>query len=204
MVGMSTRDRLEDLFLSPRGLLGSVDLLVRERHTAALTVIYSAIDVAASLGVDGLRDVGRKDYEAWCNRWMTVVPNVGDPITGFDLYAARCAVLHTYGVESGLTRRGDRRRGSRDEPSRRARRIFPQWLDRGLGIRWNALERDIGDVGVVVVIEHLATALRAGVVRYIDHVTTTPELEAIANMRLGQVMQRTHYNALQRFMPQRF
>lgn len=57
--------------------------------------------------LDGPRareDVTRQDFVAWVDRYL----RPGSPLecTALELYGARCALLHTYGSESALSRAG--------------------------------------------------------------------------------------------------
>src|SRR5689334_17847090 len=75
---------------------------------AAVTLIYSGIDTMAALGMPETQEnVGHRDYVAWCERYLKMPGNV--PVTGIEWYAARCAVLHTHGVQSKLSRQGKAR-----------------------------------------------------------------------------------------------
>ena len=80
-----------------------------QRYRASIILIYSAIDSMASLTMpDTQVEVTRRDFIAWADKYIRIRgPNAP---TGTELYAARCAVLHGYGVESRLSRSGDARR----------------------------------------------------------------------------------------------
>jgi hypothetical protein len=72
---------------------------------AALTLIYSGIDTMACLGMpENQLDVTRKDFVDWCDRYIELDGNT--TVTGLEWYAARCGVLHSYGVKSKLSREG--------------------------------------------------------------------------------------------------
>ncbi len=75
---------------------------------AAVTLIYAGIDTMAFLGMpDTQLDVNHRDYVAWCDRYLKMPGKV--PVAGIEWYAARCAVLHTHGVQSKLSRNGQAR-----------------------------------------------------------------------------------------------
>jgi hypothetical protein len=53
------------------------------------------------------RDVTKADFVRWANSYT----ELDAPLTGEELYAARCGLLHTYSIESRLTRNGVREIG---------------------------------------------------------------------------------------------
>ena|SRR3990172_563770 len=74
-----------------------------EGSTAIL--ILSAIDAMAYLSTpDGQEDVTKTDFIDWVDRYIRF-PGA-EQLTGADLYGARCAMLHSYGVASRMSREG--------------------------------------------------------------------------------------------------
>ena len=70
---------------------------------SSLILIYSGIDAMAWLNMPSLQEnVNRQDFINWVEAYF---PNeFTSRISGIELYSARCAVVHSYGVESTLTR----------------------------------------------------------------------------------------------------
>ncbi len=50
------------------------------------------------------QDVMRDDFIKWADRYIRFPCQ--EQLTGLDIYGARCAMLHNYGVVSGLSRKG--------------------------------------------------------------------------------------------------
>jgi hypothetical protein len=72
---------------------------------SAVILILSGIDSMAFLNMPASqKDVTGNDYIEWADRYIKF-PCV-EKLTGADLYGARCAMLHTYGVVSKLSRDG--------------------------------------------------------------------------------------------------
>ncbi len=71
-----------------------------------LVLLYSGIDVAASLEPSTGSDVGER-FEKWVDRYMLTGRSL--PCTATELYAARCAVVHTYTPDSNLSKAGKAR-----------------------------------------------------------------------------------------------
>lgn len=69
-----------------------------------LILIYSAIDGAAWLS-HAEDDNKKEHFINWVNEW--IMPQKKLNCTAIDLYAARCALLHTYTSKARLTRQGD-------------------------------------------------------------------------------------------------
>lgn len=70
-------------------------LLLLEQHCywSVLVLGYSAIDTMAFLNLPAEKtDVMRSDFITWADRY--VVPEFNGQISGRDLYAARCTILH--------------------------------------------------------------------------------------------------------------
>ena len=71
-----------------------------------LVLLYSGIDVAASLEPSGGSAVGQR-FENWVDRYMLKGKSL--PCIAKDLYAARCAVVHTFTPDSHLSKTGKAR-----------------------------------------------------------------------------------------------
>jgi hypothetical protein len=71
-----------------------------------LVLLYSGIDVAASLEPSSGKGVGER-FEKWVDRYMLKGNSL--PCTATELYAARCAVVHTYTPDSNLSKAGKAR-----------------------------------------------------------------------------------------------
>ncbi len=85
-----------------RGIEISLD---NKCYGSALILIYAGIDAMANLGrpIDKT-EVTPEDFITWVNKYIFF--KTSEKITGEELYSARCAVLHTYGLESRMTRKG--------------------------------------------------------------------------------------------------
>ena len=86
------------------GIKRSIEVCMENNCFAAATILtYSGIDTMAYLSMPaGQVDVTRRDFIAWCDRFMRLPGN--EQIAGIEYYGARCSTLHTYGVDSKLSR----------------------------------------------------------------------------------------------------
>ena len=75
---------------------------------AALQLVFSAIDSLTKLCLpEGKNSSTRKDYAKWCEKYLLFESR--EKIKGIEWYAARCGLLHNYGIDSNLSRDGKAR-----------------------------------------------------------------------------------------------
>jgi hypothetical protein len=79
--------------------------LQKKLRLSALILIYSNIDILSYLHcANEINKTTRKDFKFWCKQYLMPNSNIG--CSANDLYAARCAVLHTGTPISDLSRKG--------------------------------------------------------------------------------------------------
>jgi hypothetical protein len=73
-----------------------------ECYGACLILIYCGIDAMSYLDMPTNRaEVHADDFIQWVEGYLSPnLKNSATQVTGKELYIARCAVVHTYGVES--------------------------------------------------------------------------------------------------------
>jgi hypothetical protein len=81
-------------------------LVIANRYLQALVVLYSAIDTLAWVSLES-GDVTRSAFYQWVDTYISPEKLIG--CTSQDLYAARCAVVHSSSTESKLSRDGKAR-----------------------------------------------------------------------------------------------
>ena len=79
------------------------NLVTANRYLQAVVLLYSAIDTLAWADLAS-GDVTRSDFCRWTTAYMNPDSKLG--CTAEDLYAARCALLHSAGAASRMTREG--------------------------------------------------------------------------------------------------
>jgi hypothetical protein len=147
-IGMELREKLDSL-------LDAVELLLSNKlHGPSLILIYSTIDVLAWLGRHETHpDVTRKDFITWAQTYLLPLPE--SKITATNLYSARCSVLHSYSVESRLSREQE------------AVEIFYAWGS----ATSSDLQRIIDSTGrnaIALQTENLVEALRRGIDKFLS------------------------------------
>ncbi len=87
-----------------RGIKQDIRLLL-DNHAwrGAILLTYAGMDTLAYLAMpSGRVKVERSDFIAWADQYVHFDGSV--QLSGEELYAARCATLHSYGTESYLNR----------------------------------------------------------------------------------------------------
>ena len=139
----------------------------------ALILIYSGIDIFASLGRPADKDkTTRKDYIRWCDNYL--IPQGKVSCSALDLYAARCGVVHTYSMESSLSEEG------------KANEIVYAWGNR----KPEDLQEVIDKVGFtqrVVHIETFAQAFREGASKFLAELDGDSEKADLVVSRAGKL-----------------
>jgi hypothetical protein len=160
------------------GIKRSIKLcLDNDCFAAALTLIYSGIDTMAALGMpETQEDVKPRDYVAWCEGFLKIPGNV--PVTGIEWYAARCAVLHTHGVQSKLSRQG------------KARKIG--YMDKA--IPEVVCRPEIDPTFIMVSIDALAQAFFDGIDKSLIYMFADSARRAIAEKRLPGLLVAGPFN----------
>jgi hypothetical protein len=75
-------------------------------YSSSLILTYCTIDMLAWLAMPCERTRSTKtDFVSWVKKYL--LPGSGLSVTAIDLYAARCALVHTYTSRSSLIEKGD-------------------------------------------------------------------------------------------------
>jgi hypothetical protein len=88
------------------GIKKGIQVAVRSNcYGSAVILILSGIDSMAFLNMPANQiDVTRTDFIEWAEKYIKFPCR--EQLTGSDLYGARCAMLHSYGVVSKMSREG--------------------------------------------------------------------------------------------------
>lgn len=88
------------------GIKGDIEFVYSNgRIRATLVLIYAGIDAMATLNMaNNQEEVRRKDFIDWVDKYLHIPGDI--QLTGVDFYGARCALLHSYGVQSRLSSQG--------------------------------------------------------------------------------------------------
>jgi hypothetical protein len=155
---------LEDIALQPyfqaiRQLKDSIeDCVSKGRVLSCLTLLYSAIDIFASLERQPNKGT-RGSFVRWVDTYM--LPNSALQFSSIDLYAARCGIVHAFSAESDLSRSG------------KARKIVYAWGTASAESLRHA-GQSLGRNEVSVHVRDLIDGFGLAIVKYIDDVVDHP------------------------------
>lgn len=136
-------------------LFDGVQVCLREKlYLPSIILIYSAIDIVASLDRHPSEGT-RASFTRWVKSYLLVARPL--PCTALELYAARCAILHTLTAVADLTQSGK---------ARPIVYVLGTWKAADLQ---KALER-LGRREVVVHIGDLLEAFFAGVKTFLEEI----------------------------------
>lgn len=161
--------------------IAAIQLCVEHGHRMpALILIFTGIDFMASLNrPESEPDVRRQDFLDWAEKY--VLPNGDFSCSSLDLYAARCALVHTYTPISKLSRQ------------KKAKEILYSW-GKADGKGAQAFLDEIGiTTNVVVHIDDLIAAFRAGVEQFVRDMARYARKGALARRRANKVFQDQRY-----------
>jgi hypothetical protein len=135
-------------------------------------LILSSIDSMAYLGMPAnQQDVRRDDFIKWADRYIKF--SCKEQLTGLDLYGARCAMLHSYGVVSELGRKGQCR--------------MVGYMDKSVPeVRYNP---DVKKDFVLVSVAALAEAFFRGIDQFLVDLFTDRRRAEVAEKRLQRFIQ---------------
>lgn len=140
-------------------LTGAIRLTLKaKKHIPTLILVYSAIDMLAWLTRPLKQaDVERHDFIAWVDQYLLCESKL--LCSSIDLYAARCAIVHSSQAESKLSREG------------KAKQIWYAWgqadVDR---LRTRIHKSKLNKIAVAVHVEDLIEALEHGISKFITSI----------------------------------
>ena len=156
--GLPHRENMIDLGFAP--IYEAVELCLAQRwQLPALMLIYAAIDIAGWWSSERKQGV-KASFTAFADRYMLNGSSM--LASSMDLYAARCAVLHTYTSQSDLNSQG------------KARVVGYAWGDADVRDLQTSFDR-MGEGDMVAVhINELFAALRRGVEQLSADISADP------------------------------
>ncbi len=150
-----------------------------ECYGACLILIYCGIDAMSYLDMPlGKTGVHADDFIQWAERYLSPnLKNQATYITGEELYSARCAVVHTYTVESRKTKGG-------------STRAIGYTIGGGQSIAWDA---KIAPNLVVLRLEILRGAFFTAIDRFLTEGYADKQKQPILETRLRKLLNTIPY-----------
>jgi len=158
-----------------KGIRAGIDLTIEHNClSSAVALILSGIDAMAYLAMpENQEDVTRRDFVEWAEKYIHFPEH--EQLTGLDLYGARCAILHSFGAQSKLSKEG------------KCRLIL--WMDHAFP---PVLSKPELPGYVMVAVDSLRDALSAGIDQFLIDVFKDPKSirARLANKRLNTLIQK--------------
>ncbi len=146
------------------------DCLKAKQILPALILIYVGIDVVASLDRHPA-EWTKAAFIRWSNQYLLQVK--GLPCTALELYAGRCAVVHSLAAESDLSRGGE------------ARPLIYAWGNASAEDLQKASNACNESPHAAIHVSDLLEGFRTGLVSYLDELEQDPDREARARENAG-------------------
>jgi len=146
-------------------------------YGSAVVLILSGIDTMAYLGMPAeQQDVTRRDFVEWVEKYLKLQSE--EQVTGLELYAARCGMLHSHSTQSAINR------------NRECRQIG--YISRFVSpVLYNP---EVSEDLVLVSIEALAEAFYEGIDRFLVDVYLDRQRAEAADARFQYVVQEMEAN----------
>ena len=164
----------EDIFKNYVHELNDSILLLREKKklNATLMIIYSGIDIMASLGIpEEQEEVTKHDYISWVNDFMLNKSELS--CDAEDLYSARCGILHTGRPESKMTK------------DKKAKLYCYGYIN---PVRYNKELSKTHKDAIFINIDHLITAFSKGILSFLKSLLNDIERLRIFDQRLRKIL----------------
>ncbi len=157
------------------GICADIQFVLKHgRNRAALVLIYSGIDAIASLEKPKAPGKVQEHFVDWVETYMEFK---NGRVTGVELFAARCGMLHAYSPISDLSKKGKAR-------------LIGYTVDGGPDVLESPGVKDL----VLLSVEGLAFAFFRGIVNYLEILKTDTEKRSAIAPRLLLMFQELDLN----------
>ena len=157
-------DALEKNFYN---IIKSIELCLNAKlQISSLVLLYSGIDIVAWLNRPISKErATRKDFIRWVDDYLLPNPNI--KCKAIDLYAARCAIIHSYSFSSELSKKGE------------AEEICYSWGNANIKSLQNDIDRRFKKSAVAIHINDFLEAFREGIEKFKLFIKNDKEKEKI-------------------------
>ena len=135
-------------------IIKSIELCLNAKlQISSLVLLYSGIDIVAWLDRPVSKErATRKDFIRWVDDYL--LPNTIIKYSAIDLYAARCAIVHSYSFSSRLSKEGE------------AKEIYYSWGKANIKSLQNDIDRRPKENAVAIHINDLLEAFKEGIEKF--------------------------------------
>jgi hypothetical protein len=155
-------------------IIESIELcLTAKLQISSLVLLYSGIDIVAWLNRPVSKEqVTKKDFIRWVDDYLLPNPNI--KCMAIDLYAARCAIIHSYSFSSRLSEEG------------KAKEIYYAWGKANINSLQNDIDRRPKKSVVAIHINDFLEAFKEGIEKFKLSIKSDKEKEKIICDRAGK------------------
>jgi len=133
---------------------------------SSLVLLYSGIDIVAWLNRSVSKERGnKKDFIRWVDDYL--LPNTNIKCRAIDLYAARCAIVHSYSSSSKLSKDGE------------AKEIYYSWGKANIKSLQNDIDKRSKKNVVAIHINDFLEAFKEGIEKFKLSIKKDKEIEKI-------------------------
>jgi len=148
-------------------IIKSIELCLNAKlQISSLVLLYSGIDIMAWLNRPGLKEkASRKDFIRWIDNYLLPNPNI--KCRAIDLYAARCAIVHSYSFSSVLSKDGE------------AKEIYYSWGKANIKSLQNDIDRRLKKNVAAIHVNDFLEAFKEGIEKFKLSIKNDKEKEKI-------------------------
>ena len=153
-------------------IIKSIEICLKEKlQISSLILLYSGIDIVAWLNRPVLKEkASRKDFIRWVDDYLLPNPNI--KCRAIDLYAARCAIVHSYSFSSVLSKDGE------------AKEIYYSWGKANIKSLQNDIDRRLKKNVAAIHINDFLEAFKKGIEKFKLSIKTDKKKEKIVCERV--------------------
>lgn len=156
-------------------IIKSIEICLNAKlQISSLVLLYSGIDIMAWLNRPVLKEFATKeDFIGWVDDYLLPNPNI--KCEAIDLYAARCAIIHSYSFSSRLSEEG------------KAEEIYYAWGKENVKVLQNDLDRRYKkSTKIAIHIDDFLEAFKEGVEKFKLSIKSDKEKEKMVYNRSGK------------------
>ena len=152
----------------------SIEICLKEKlQLSSLVLLYSGIDIVAWLNRPVSKErATRKDFINWVDDYLLPNPNI--KCRAIDLYAARCAIVHSYSFSSVLSK------------DRKAKEIYYSWGKANIKSLQNDIDRRLKKNTVAIHINYFLEVFKEGIEKFKLSIKNDKEKEKVVHDRTNK------------------
>lgn len=155
-------------------IIKSIELCLNAKlQISSLVLLYSGIDIVAWLNRPVSKErATKKDFIRWVDDYL--LPSTNIKCEAIDLYAARCAIVHSYSFSSKLSKEGE------------AKEIYYSWGKANIKSLQNDIDRRSKKSAIAIHINDFLEAFKEGIEKFKLSIKSDKEKGKIICDRAGK------------------